>query len=214
MVMPDSTRPWRPGWPDRLPEVDQGAYPGVFGVMAVPGAPVDARFRLVDGGVDGDLVASAYVVPFLDSATCVVLGFGNGDWSLPGGTVEPGEGWAAALERELIEEANARLCGAYTPFGVLACHSRASGPYRPHLPHPDYFCLYGYAQVELLTTPRPPATGGEQVTAVTALPAADCVAFLDRAATPWDRDLYRLAIDLRQAWNAAPPPGLAEPSGC
>jgi 8-oxo-dGTP diphosphatase len=178
--------------------LDRSSYPGVFGVTSVPGTPVDATFRLLDGPVDDALVASVYVVPFIGPDACVMLGFANGDWSVPGGTVEPGEHWAAALDRELIEEANARLCGGYTPFAVLGCHSRAPVPYRPHLPHPAYLCLYGYGQVELLTTPGRSAHGDEEITAVETMPVTEAVAFLARAATPWDRDLYRLAIDLRR----------------
>jgi 8-oxo-dGTP diphosphatase len=189
-----------------MTDLDAGAYTGVFGVTEVPGIPVDATFRLLDGGVDDRLIASVYVVPFIGPEACVVVGFGDGAWTVPGGTVEPGEHWAAALERELVEEAGARLCGGYTPFAVLACHSRAPAPYRPHLPHPDYHCLYGYGQVELVTAPTPPVGGGERITAVEVMPADDCVAFLAGAATPWDRDLYRLAIDLRRRRQAAPRP--------
>jgi len=36
---------------------------------------------------------------------------------------------------------------------VLRCHAR-SAPYRPHLPHPDYDCLYGYGDVELVGVPQ------------------------------------------------------------
>jgi 8-oxo-dGTP diphosphatase len=178
--------------------IDQAAYPGVFGVTGLPGLPVDATFRLLDGTVEDRMIASVYVVPFVGPDACVVLGFDDGAWSLPGGTVEPGEQWTAALERELLEEAGAQLRGSYTPFAVLACHSRTPAPYRPHLPHPIYHCLYGYGEVELRTTPASPAVdGGERITAVRTMPAGECVTFLDRTATAWDRDLYRLAIDLR-----------------
>jgi 8-oxo-dGTP diphosphatase len=140
--------------------VDQAAYLGVFGVTELPGLPVDATFRLLDGTVEDRMIASVYMVPFVGPDACVVVGFDDGAWSLPGGTVEPGEHWTAALERELLEEAGARLRGGYRPFAVLACRSRAPAPYRPHLPHPVYHCLYGYDEVELLTTPASPAVDG------------------------------------------------------
>jgi 8-oxo-dGTP diphosphatase len=191
--------------------IDQAAYPGVFGVTGLPGLPVAVTFRLLDGTVEDAMVASVYVVPFVGPDACVVLGFDDGSWSLPGGTVEPGEPWTAALERELLEEAGARLLGPYTPFAMLACRSRAPGPYRPHLPHPDYHCLYGYGQVELGAAAALPAVdGGERVTTVRTMPAQACVRFLDRTATAWDRDLYRLAIDLRarrQAHGGTATPG-------
>jgi hypothetical protein len=43
----------------------------------------------------------------------------------------------------LAEEAGGRLL-TYTPFALLRCHSRATSPYGPHLPYPDFDCLYGY----------------------------------------------------------------------
>jgi hypothetical protein len=58
------------------------SYPGVFGATSVPGTPVDATFRPLDGPIDDALVASVYVVPFIGPDACVVLGFTNGDRSV------------------------------------------------------------------------------------------------------------------------------------
>jgi hypothetical protein len=92
-----------------------------------------------------------YLVPFIGAA-CVVVGFEHGDWGPVGGGREPGESVQGALERELAEETGGRLL-TYTPFAVLRCHSRAPAPHRPHEPHPDYDCLYGYGEVELVGPP-------------------------------------------------------------
>jgi len=122
--------------------------------------------------------------------------------------LEPGETVPGALERELREEAGARLC-AYTAFGVLRCHAHGA-PYRPHLPHPDYDCLYGYGDVELVGAPEVPA-GGEGIVAVEVMPSEQAVAFLVGKGRPWEADLYRLAARLRRdraaaggRWEAAP----------
>jgi 8-oxo-dGTP diphosphatase len=73
------------------------------------------------GEIDPDRIARVLVVPFIGPAW-VVVGFEHGDWGPAGGGLEPGESFQAALERELAEEAGARLL-SYTPFAVLRCHS-------------------------------------------------------------------------------------------
>jgi 8-oxo-dGTP diphosphatase len=132
--------------------VDELDYPVLFGTTQATWAPIDLHFQLLTGEVDSDRLARVYVVPFVGDA-CVVLGFQHGDLGPAGGGLEPGENFRAALERELAEEAGARLL-TYTPFAMLRCHSRAAAAYRPHLPHPDYDCLYGYGDVELFGAPQ------------------------------------------------------------
>jgi 8-oxo-dGTP diphosphatase len=99
------------------------------------------------------------------------------------------------LERELREETGARLL-SYTAFGVLRCHARGA-PYRPHLPHPDYDCLYGYGDVELVGAPEVPA-GGEGIVAVQVMAPEQAAAFLVGKGRPWEADLDRLAARLRR----------------
>jgi 8-oxo-dGTP diphosphatase len=111
------------------------------------------------------LAAAGVGADSLAATSTVVVGFDHDDWGPAGGDLEPGETVRAALERELREEAGARL-RSYTPFAVLRCHSRGA-PYRAHLPHPDYDCLYGYGEVELAGPPET-ADGGERIVAVEA----------------------------------------------
>jgi hypothetical protein len=132
--------------------VEQTLYPVLFGTTQAGWAPIDLRFELLTGAVEPGRIARVYLVPFIGDA-CVVVGFEHRDWGPVGGGREPGESVRAALERELAEEAGGRLL-TYTPFAVLRCHSRAPALYRPHEPHPDYDCLYGYGEVELVGPPR------------------------------------------------------------
>jgi len=175
---------------------DEVDYPVLFGTTEATWAPIDLRFELLTGEVDPDRVARVYVVPFIGEA-CVVIGFEHGDWGPAGGGLEPGETFRAALERELAEEAGARL-RTYTPFGLLRCHSRAAAPYRPHEPHPDYHCLYGHGEVELIGPPQF-HDGPERTIAVEVLAPDEAVSFLAGKGRAWEADLYRLAADRRAA---------------
>jgi len=140
------------------------------------------------------MISNVTVVPFIGDWV-VIIRLSDGRYEVPGGTREPGESFLDTARRELIEEAGARLLN-YQPFGAWRCHSSNDRPYRPHLPHPDFYRVVGYGDVELVSQPTNP-TDGEQVAAVevvTIEAAAD--AFIE-----WGRpdlaDLYRLAAQLR-----------------
>jgi 8-oxo-dGTP diphosphatase len=176
--------------------VDQAEYPVLFGTTQATWGPIDLRFQLFTGQVDLDRVARVHLVPFIGAA-CVVVGFEHGDWGPAGGGLEPGESVWAALERELAEEAGARLLNR-TTFAVLRCHSRAASPYRPHEPHPDYDHLYAYGEVELVGPPQH-SDSTERTLAVTVMTPDQAMAFLAGKGRPWDAELYRLAATRRAA---------------
>jgi 8-oxo-dGTP diphosphatase len=181
--------------------VEEVDYPVLFGTTQATWAPIDLRFQLQAGEVDLGRIARVYVVPFVGT-DCVVVGFEHGDWGPAGGGLEPGETFRAALERELAEETGGRLL-TFTPFGLLRCHSRVAAPYRPHEPHPDYDCLYGYGEVEL---PGPPRLHDrpERTVAVEVMAPDRAVSFLAAKGRAWEADLYRLAADRRAAGTRPP----------
>ncbi len=155
---------------------------------------VSARFARLDVPPSDALISNVNVVPFVGEQV-VIIRLKDGSYEVPGGTREPGEAYLETARRELIEEAGARLI-SYVPFGAWKCHSTSVRPYRPHLPHPDFYRLAGYGEVELIAPPTNPADG-EQVAAVQVLTVDEAAAQFTASERPDLADLYRLAARLR-----------------
>ncbi len=156
---------------------------------------VSARFAQRDAPPDDVQISNINVVPFVGTRV-VIIQLEDGRYEVPGGTREPGEAYLDTARRELLEEVGARLID-YTPFGAWFCHSTSPQPYRPHLPHPDFYRLVGYGAVELVALPTNPPDG-EQVAAVQVM-TVDAAAQQFRAAgRPDFADLYRLAARIRE----------------
>ena len=90
---------------------------------------------------------SSYVIPFVSETECLVTMRENGRWVLPGGTLEPGEGWLQAAHREVMEETGAVLSNI-KPIGMYHWVSQEAQPRLPHFPTPF---MYGLFRAQMLT---------------------------------------------------------------
>ncbi len=154
---------------------------------------VQCRFMLVDKLLSSDPVSNVNIVPFVGDRV-VMVRLEDGSWEIPGGTLEPEESYREAICRELLEEAGARML-EFELFGAWICHSSAPGPFRPHIPHPDFWRLVGYGDVEISGAPQ---EGGEHVVSVDVLPLAEAVRRFTLDSRPELAELYLLAAALRQ----------------
>jgi 8-oxo-dGTP pyrophosphatase MutT (NUDIX family) len=146
-------------------------------------------------------VSSVHLVPFVGD-DAVVVRLEDGHWMMPGGTLEPGEQWEEAAERELLEEAGARVLDM-TPFGVMRAHAAGPQRWREHLPWPDFCWVIGAAEVELVGPPTQPE-GGERIAEVVCLPVEQAAELLGNNDLPITGDMYRLAAAVRANACARP----------
>jgi ADP-ribose pyrophosphatase YjhB (NUDIX family) len=160
------------------------------------------RFELLDSPPPHNLISNVHLVPFIGNQ-CLVIRLSNGDWEIPGGTLEPNEGYLEAIRRELLEEAGARLI-SFQLLGVWRCHSSATKPYRPHLPHPEFYVFVGYGEVELVGKPKNPASG-EQVVAVECMSVEEASRRFVSIGRHDLAELYRLAAMVREIRNKMNP---------
>jgi 8-oxo-dGTP pyrophosphatase MutT (NUDIX family) len=160
---------------------------------------VSARFERITQPPPDALISNVNVVPFV-GARVLLIQLEDGSCEIPGGTLEAGERYLDAARRELLEEAGARLLD-YTPFGAWRCHSSSPQPFKPHLPHPDFFRLVGYGSVELIGQPTNPADG-EQVVAVEIVTVDEAAARFVASGRPDLADLYWLAARVREGQQA------------
>ncbi|RIX53677.1 NUDIX domain-containing protein [Paenibacillus nanensis] len=155
--------------------------------------PVHANFRLNDS-VDETIVSNVTIIPFVGDKY-VIFQVENGNWELPGGTLEAGENYTNALKREMLEELGGELID-YHIFGQFDCISTAEKPYKPHIPHPKFVRVVGYGEVKLVSKPLNPE-GGEQVIAVKVVEIEEAVRILEGNNRYDIAELYKLAHELR-----------------
>lgn len=164
-------------------------------VTTVRYGPVEAVFVPGNTLPTGRLIGNVNIVPFL-GGDAVVVRVAGGRPEIPGGTLEPGEDYLAALRRELREEAGAHLL-SWTLLGAYRCHSVASEPYRPHLPHPNFYRVVGFGEIALVGLPTNPP-GGEEVIEVSVMPIGTAEQLFRQWRRPDIAALYRLAARYRR----------------
>jgi 8-oxo-dGTP pyrophosphatase MutT (NUDIX family) len=167
-------------------------YPHLF--APVTWGPVQCRFALLEGEPPAHMVSNISIVPFVGGSVAQIE-LEDGSLEIIGGTLEPGETYRQAIERELMEEAGARLLGL-EPFGMWHCHSTAPTAYRPHIPHPHFYRLVARAQIEIVGPPQVPE-GGERVRWVYVLPVEEAAERYRAHGRPELAELYLLAAEDR-----------------
>ena len=176
--------------------ISENDFPNLFG--STSWGTVTCRFECLNETLPLNLISNVNLVPFNEDRW-LVLRLQTGEWEVPGGTLEPGESYSDAISRELIEEAGARLI-TFEPLGAWHCFSTASKPYRPHLPHPEFYRLVGYGAVEIVGNPENPE-GSEQVANVEFVPIEEAVQRFRDINRFELAELYQLAARVHKARN-------------
>lgn len=169
-------------------------FPNLFAEtdLTIPG--MNARFQRLPASPPTHLISNVNVVPFIGN-DCLVIVLSENHIDIPGGTLEAGETYLDAAKRELIEEAGAQLLD-FNLFGGWHCRSSSPQPYRPHLPHPEFYRLTGYGNVRQIGLPANPLDG-EQIIRVDRLSLRDAVQCFQTQGRDDLAELYQLAAYLR-----------------
>jgi 8-oxo-dGTP pyrophosphatase MutT (NUDIX family) len=179
-----------------LPYIRKEHYPNLL--QTHDWGKATSTFEIGQEAAPEPLISNVNIVPFIGEK-CVLIRLDNGNWEMPGGTLEPNEHFLSTVKRELLEEAGAALVSPFTAFGAWKFLSTAEEPYRPHLPHPLYYRVVGFGDVELVSAPIIPGDGGEQVVAVEAMALPEAKqAFIDSGRSDL-AELYELADFLRRS---------------
>lgn len=178
-----------------------GRFPVLFAPQHWPWGDIDALFSTA--APPDDLVTDVHVIGFVGDRI-VVCRDDRDEWFPPGGTRERGETVARCVDRQLLEEAGARLGGPLRLLGAHHAHSVRPAPWRPHQPHPDMFWLWCVADVKVVGAPTVP-TGGEKVVETRVVEAGEAARLL-AGNQGYFADLVPYAVERRAAPLIPPAP--------
>lgn len=142
-------------------------------------------------------VANVHVVPFI-GRSCVLMHSKEAGWDIPGGTLEEGEPFEAAVTRELAEELGAKTV-EFRLFAGWDSVSSSPTPYRHYQPHPNFSVALGWADVELVAAAS--EDGGvlqETVLELVVLPVPTACERLRAEGVPHLAAVYQLAAEIRR----------------
>ncbi|RAJ40499.1 8-oxo-dGTP diphosphatase [Kitasatospora sp. SolWspMP-SS2h] len=168
-------------------------YPALHAPQRWEWGGIDAQFS-TDLPPD-ELITNIHLVGFAEGRVVLCRDV-RGHWFLPGGTREAAESVESCLERELREEAGARLLGPPTWIGHHLAVTDSPAPYRPWQPHPVKAWLWGWADVLVDSAPTNP-DDGEQVVEVRPVTPDEALRLLGDHREPWWSELVALAVESR-----------------
>ena len=170
-------------------KVNKEDFPHLFQERVWPFGPTCAVFEL-GAEPPAELIGQVSMAPYIGDKWLIIR-YQDGCW-FPGGHLEPGETYMQTIQREMREEAGARLV-SFVLFGAWRCRSLASRPHRPYVPHPVSHWVMGYGEVELVEKPE------NGVLEAVALPLEEACQRLWHTADigPQLVEIYRLAAALR-----------------
>ncbi len=174
---------------------DAERFPDLFRPHRRVWGDVPVMFAFEWGKPPPELVGNIRMVPFVGDHVVVARSAQFGPM-IVGGTLEPDEHPMDTIKRELREEAGASLV-SFQALGCARFHSDAPTPYRPHLPHPEWYWVIGYGDVEITGAPAE-VEGGERIVAVDVLPPDEAARVFRDAGDGWAADLVMLAAERRR----------------
>ena len=176
---------------NRIVRVDLAKYPHLFEEREVEWGPIRSVFELTEP--PSELISNVVMTPVVRDDWLIIRQ--DSGWGIVGGTLKPGESYLEAIERELLEEAGAKLMSFHV-FGAFRYHTSAAKPYRPHLPHPVFYRIAGYGEVEVVGTLENPPDG-ERVLQVGTFALDKACGLMIESGQEEIAELYQLAAEIR-----------------